>query len=83
MKYAFALVALSVLAFVPANADARLSDCSQMAKQVAAALEQAQPGEATEAARQQATVARNYCSVRMYAKGVARYNEALKLLGKN
>jgi hypothetical protein len=85
MKFAFALIALSTLAFAPAaNAsDARLTDCVQIAKQVTAALETAQPGTSTDAARQQASMGRSYCGTQMYAQGVAHYSKALQLLGKN
>lgn len=85
MKFAFALVALTTLAFVPAAnaADARLTDCVQLAKQVSVALDTAQPGTSTDAARQQATAGRAFCASQMYAQGVARYTKALQLLGKN
>ena len=85
MKFAFALVALSTLALAPAAnaADARLTDCVHMAKQVSAALEAAQPGSSTDAARQQASAGRSYCGSQMYAMGVAHYSKALQLLGKN
>ncbi|GAA0581924.1 hypothetical protein [Rhizomicrobium electricum] len=85
MKFAFALVALSTLALAPAAnaADARLTDCVQMAKQVSAALEAAQPGTSTDQARQQATAGRSYCGSQMYSAGVAHYSKALQLLGKN
>jgi hypothetical protein len=85
MKFALALVALSAIALAPAaNAsDARLTDCVQMAKQVSAALESAQPGTSTDAARQQANVGRSYCGSQMYTQGVAHYSKALQLLGKN
>jgi hypothetical protein len=85
MKFAFALIALSTFALAPAAnaADARLTDCVQLAKQVSAALEAAQPGASTDQARQQATAGRSYCGSQMYAAGVARYNKALQLLGKS
>ena len=84
MKFAFALVALTTLAFVPAAnaADARLTDCVQLSKQVSAALEAAKPDASTDAARQQASVGREYCGSKMYAQGVAHYTKALTLLGK-
>ena len=85
MKFVFALVALSTLAFVPAAnaADARLTDCVQLSKQVSVALEAAQPGNSTAAARQQASVGRTFCGSQMYAQGVAHYTKALQLLGKS
>lgn len=85
MKFAFALVALTTLAFAPAAnaADAHLTDCVQLAKQVSAALEAAQPGASADQARQHATAGRSLCSSQMYSAGVAQYNKALTLLGKN
>ncbi len=85
MKYGFSLDALSTLAFIPAAnaADARLTDCVQLAKQVSVALEAAQPGTSTDAARQQAATARSCCGTQMYAQGVAHYTKALQLLGKS
>jgi hypothetical protein len=84
MKRVFAWIALASLALAPAAnaADARLLDCVQMAKQVSAALEAAQPGSATDAARNQAMMGRDYCAASMYSQGVARYSRALQLLGK-
>jgi hypothetical protein len=84
MKFAFALVALTTLAFAPAAnaADARLTDCVHLAKQVSAALEAAQPGTSTDQAREQASAGRTYCGSQMYKQGVARYAKALQLLGK-
>ena len=63
-------------------ADARLGDCTQLAKQVAEAINTAQPGQATEEALQQAKAGRGYCSLSMYTQGVAHYSKALQLLGK-
>jgi len=85
MKFVYALAALSVLALSPPAMarDATMQDCSQLAKQVRAALETATPGEATSEARTAADAGRNMCSYRLYAMGVARYNKALKLLGKS
>jgi hypothetical protein len=85
MKFAFALVALSTLALAPAAnaADARLSDCVQLAKQVSVAIEAAQPGTSTDQARQHASAGRSLCVSQMYSAGVAQYNKALTLLGKN
>ncbi len=85
MKFAFALVAVSVLALAPAAnaADARLKDCVQLSKQVTAALETAQPGSTTDTARQEANTGHNYCGIQMYAYGVAHYTKALQLLGKS
>ena len=85
MKFAFALVALTTLAFVPAAnaADARLADCSKLAKQVSAALETAPASPTVDAARQLATKGHNYCGLQLYSVGVSHYSKALELLGKN
>jgi hypothetical protein len=78
-----AALTVATLAFAPlAHAgDAKLADCIAMAKQVSAALEQAQPGSAAEASRE-AAAGRSYCATRMYGQGVAHYSRALHLLGK-
>jgi len=85
MKFAFALVTLTALAFVPAAnaADARLSDCLQLSKQVSAALETAKADASTEAAREQANSGRSFCGAKLYIQGVASYTKALQLLGKS
>jgi hypothetical protein len=85
MKFVYALAALSVLALSPAAMadDVGAKDCSQMFKQVKAALETATPGDATSAARIEANNGKNMCTIRLYAQGVAHYNQALKLLGKS
>jgi hypothetical protein len=79
-----AVLTLATLAVAPvANAaDARLSDCTSMAKQVAAALEAAQPGQQADTARVQANAGRNFCAIGLYPLGVARYSKALQVLGK-
>ena len=79
-----AVMTLAAFAFAPAGnaADARLSDCISMAKQVAAALETAQPGQLADAARVQANAGRNFCAMGMYPQGVAQYSKALQVLGK-
>ena len=86
MKFAVwtAAVTVAALSFASAAsaADARLSDCISMSKQVTAALDSAQPGNKTDEARNQAAAARNYCASQMYAQGVAHYSKALELLGK-
>jgi hypothetical protein len=86
MKFAHwtAALTLAVLAIAPAAgaADAKLSDCLSMGKQVADALASAQPGEATDQARNQQAAGRNYCLSSRYAEGVAHYTKALQLLGK-
>ena len=86
MKFAHfaAVLTLATLGLAPAAnaADAKLSDCIKMAKQVATAIDNAQPGNSTDAARDEQAAARNYCSSSMYAQGVAHYNKALQLLGK-
>jgi hypothetical protein len=53
-----------------------------MAKQVAAALEAAQPGQQADTARVQANAGRNFCAIGLYPLGVARYSKALQVLGK-
>jgi hypothetical protein len=73
----------ATLAFVPAANAAGLSDCVHMAKQVTQALNEAQPGQATDTARVHAAAGRTFCMSSMYAKGVARYAQALQLLGKS
>ena len=79
-----AAVAAVCAAFVlaPAASASGLNDCIHMGKQVTAALESAQPGQSTDAARAQANAARMFCGTGMYAEGVARYSKALQLLGK-
>lgn len=61
-------------------ADAKLSDCTQMAKQVSTAIETAQPGANTDQARTFARNARTYCSSSMYSRGVELYAKALTVL---
>ncbi len=77
-----AVLALSSLAVAPAANAANLTDCVKMAKQVAAALETAQPGDNTAKARSMENAGRMYCSSSMYAQGIAQYTRALQLLGK-
>lgn len=72
----------AAMALAPAANAAGLSDCTHMAKQVAQALETAQPGAATEAARANAKAGRDFCASSMYAQGVVHYSKALQLLGK-
>jgi hypothetical protein len=73
----------AAFALAPAASAAGLTDCIQKAKQVSEALSAAQPGESTDAARNQADAGRNYCMSSMYAKGVVHYSKALQLLGKS
>jgi hypothetical protein len=82
---AFAALTVAALAFAPAAnaANAKLADCIQMGKQVSAALVKAQPGTATDMARNQAQAGQNACMASAYAKGVAYYSKALQLLGKS
>jgi hypothetical protein len=82
---AFAALTAATLAFAPAaNAgNANLSSCIHMAKQVSAALATAQPGAATNLARNQAQAGQNACMASSYTKGVAYYSKALQLLGKS
>ena len=63
--------------------DARLSDCVHMSKQVATAVDAAQPGKAKDDARLLQRAGREFCAVSMYEKGVAHYAKALELLGKS
>lgn len=66
---------------VSANAsEAKSSDCVQMAKQVSAAIEAAQPGQTVDQARGLAKNARSFCSGNMYGRGVDLYSKALTLL---
>ena len=51
-----------------------------MSKQVASAIDAAQPGQAKDDARVLQRAGRDYCAVSMYEKGVARYSKALTLL---
>ena len=77
-----AAVMLVVLAAGPAANAANLTDCLKMAKEVAAALQSAQPGDTTDKARTEQNAGRMYCSSSMYDQGVAAYSKALQLLGK-
>jgi len=82
---AFAALTALTLAFAPAAnaADAKLTDCLHMAKEVSTALAASQPGNATDQARGQAQAGRNACLASAYNKGVAHYAKALQLLGKD
>lgn len=84
MKLSSVAFVCALIAFVPvANAaEARLTDCVTMQKEVAQALENAQPGTDTEKARVEANAGRSFCAANLYAKGVAAYSRALQLLGK-
>jgi len=73
----------AAFALAPAAGAAGLTDCVHMAKEVSQALSTAQPGNTTDAARDQANAGRSYCTSSMYAQGVAHYSKALQLLGKN
>ncbi len=78
-----AAVAFAALAATAANAaDARLADCINLGKQATTALEAAQPGSNTDAAKAEVQAGRSYCASQMFAKGVAHYSKALQLLGK-
>jgi hypothetical protein len=79
-----AVLTIAVLAATPAAlaADASLSECIQLSKQVSTALESAQPGSNTDSAKTEAQAGRAYCASSMYAQGVAHYSKALQLLGK-
>jgi len=63
-------------------ADANIGACVHMSKQVASAVEAAQPGQAKDDARAQERFGREFCAVSMYKKGVAHYTKALELLGQ-
>ena len=79
-----AAIAAVCAAFVlaPAANASGLNDCIQLSKQVAQALDAAQPGQPADAAKAQANAARSFCASGMYAQGIARYTKALQLLGK-
>ena len=64
-------------------ADANFGDCIHMSKQVATAIDAAQPGKATDDARVQQRAGREFCAASMYEKGVAHYTKALPLLGQS
>lgn len=83
-KAAFTAAAFTGLMFATAAyaADARVGDCIQMAKQVATAIDTAQPGKVKDDARTQQHFGRDFCAVSMYDKGVAHYAKALELLGQ-
>jgi hypothetical protein len=72
----------TAFALAPAASAAGLGDCIAMGKQATEALNTAQPGLSTDAARTQANAGRNFCAMGMYAQGVARYSKAMQLLGK-
>jgi hypothetical protein len=76
-------VVCTAFAFAPAANAAGLSDCVQMAKQVTQALNEAQPGQAKDDASTNYSAGRTLCLSSMYDKGVARYAQALRLLGKS
>ncbi|MGA7675980.1 MAG: hypothetical protein WCA78_13160 [Rhizomicrobium sp.] len=81
----FAAAAFTSLMFASAAyaADANIGDCVHMSKQVATAIDTAQPGKATDDARTQQRFGRDFCAVSMYDKGVAHYAKALQLLGQS
>ena len=83
-KAVFAAAAFTGLMFVSAAyaADASVGDCVHMSKQVASALDAAQPGQAKDDARALQSAGRNFCAFSMYEKGVAQYTKALTLLGR-
>jgi hypothetical protein len=80
---AIATAAITGLIFASAAyaGDARISDCVHMAKQVATAVDAAQPGKAKDDAVVQQRAGQTYCGFSMYAQGVAHYSKALELLG--
>ncbi len=83
MKLSLAALSLATLALMPVAhaAEARLTDCIAMQKQVAAALDTAQPSDTTEQARALANGARTLCASQRYAQGVGQYSRVLHLLG--
>lgn len=83
LALATALVAGFGFAAAANAGEAKLADCLNMAKQVTTALETAQPGAATDQARDMARNARAYCTSSRYGNGVALYSKALTALGKN
>jgi hypothetical protein len=82
MKFAMIAAVCAAIALAPAASASGLSDCVQMSKKAAEALNTAQPGTTTEAARVQVQAGQSFCASSMYAQGVARYSRALQLLGK-
>ncbi len=83
MKFVTIAAVCAALALAPAAYASGLSDCVQMSKKATEALNTAQPGGNTDAAKAEAQAARSYCASQMYAQGVARYTKALQLLGKS
>jgi hypothetical protein len=83
-KVVIAAAVISGFTFASAAnaADARLSDCVHMAKQVATAVDVAQPGKAKDDAAAEQRTGQSYCGFSMYAQGVAHYEKALQLLGE-
>lgn len=83
MKFALAALSITTLALMPVAhaADARLTDCISMQKQVSTALDAATTSSSVDQARVQANTARTLCASRLYAEGVAHYSQALRLLG--
>ena len=83
-KAAIAAAALTGLMFASAAyaADANVGDCVHLSKQVATAIEAAQPGQIKDNALAQQRFGRDFCAVSMYKKGVAHYAKALELLGQ-
>ena len=84
MKQIYAVFALAVMASTSvAYADATLSDCLAMQKQVGVALQSAQPSDDVSKARNEINTARRLCTAQLYTQGVAHYSKALGLLGKS
>jgi hypothetical protein len=77
------LVASLGFASVALAANSGPAGCIQKQKEFAVAVESAQPGAATDQAREVARSARSFCSSAYYDRGVSLYNKALALLGKN
>ncbi len=82
MKFVTIAAVCAAIALAPAASASGLADCIQMSKKAVEALNTAQPGESTDAAKAQVQAGRSLCSSQLYAQGVARYAKALQLLGK-
>ncbi len=76
-------IALAGLVLSPsvATAEAGSSDCSHLARQVAAALDANTGSPNYRAAQTEAGNGRTLCSANQYDMGVAHYQKALDLLG--
>lgn len=82
MKFVSIAAVCAAIVLAPAASAASLTDCIHMSKKAVEALNAAQPGTPTDAAKAEVQAGRTYCASQMYAQGVARYAKALQLLGK-